>query len=339
MNRNLFALTLLLLLTACAEPCKQAPLQALPDSPFKKYRLGEVIIEPAADPEQTSSNAESEFQNTLYYKPLIYSYAEPVIGVWFSQPNDKGYAQAPLAHVVCKVETLAVSKPGLLANGPAEFAGTISLIDPGTSKAIISKRCEKKALPRPEEDKTHNFCDQSYGKPGLSNALNQCAEDFIVDMKNATIQPQPTLGATIDGTLVDVIGHHSIRKATFWEGMLNSGTKKSKDIIVNRIAFDMLPNAVKRAVVDSNTYFNNSSSKIYKIVMTIKNYDLDFSGIFSKGSLQYTSETTVYVNSMKLLSFDYTSPKFLLADREKEFAKHAKYILDYLKKNAQIQKP
>jgi len=339
MKRNLLPLTLLLLLTACAQPCKQAPLQALSDSPFKKYRLGELIIEPTADPEQTSNEAETEFQNTLYYKSLIYSYAEPVIGAWFSQPNDKGYTQAPLAHVVCKVETLAVSKPGLLNNGPAEFAGTISLIDPGTSKAIISKRCEKKALPRPGEDKAHNYCDQSYGKPGLSSALNQCAEDFIAEMQNATIQPQPTPGAAIDGTLVDVIGYHSIQKATFWEGMLNSDAKKSKDIIVNRIAIDMLPNAVKRAVVNSNAYFNSSSSKIYKIIMTINNYDLDFNGILSKGSLQYTAQTTVYMNSMKLLSFDYTSPKFLLADREKEFAKHAKYILDYLKKNAQIQKP
>jgi hypothetical protein len=337
MKIKLPALALLLLLGACAHPCKEAPLQTLANSPFQNYRLGELIVEPAADPEETGSSSEAVFQNVYRYKPLIYTYAEPVIESWFSKPIDKGYAQAPVVHVVCSVDKFTTSTQGFFENDPAEFSGTITLIDPGTNKPILSKRCEKKAQTVPK-DALNNYCDQSFGKPGLNNALNQCALEFSNEMKSLALQPQPTPGAVIEGTLVDVLGFHTIKTLSFWESFWGAEEKRHKDIVVNRIARDMLPNAIKRAVVESNTSFNNSSSKIYKVSTTIKSYDMSFNGIFSKGSLQYTAETTVFMNSMKLLSFDYTSPKFMLADRDKEFAKHAKYIVDYLKKNATSQK-
>ncbi len=337
MKKRLLAIPLLLLLSACAQPCKVAPIQSLPNSPFQNYRLGALIVEPATNAEETNSSSESSFQNVYQYKPLIYTYAEPVIESWFSKPIDKGYAQAPVVHVVCSVDKFTTSTQGFFENSPAEFAGTITLIDPGTNKPILSKRCEKIAQTVPK-DTINNYCDQSFGKPGLSNALNQCALEFSKEMAGLNIQQQPTPGAVIDGTLVDVLGLHVIKSQSFWESLGNAESKRHKDIIINRVARDMLPNAIKRVVMESNTSFNNSSNKMYKIVTTIKNYDLSFNGFFSKGSLQYTAETVVFVNSIKLLAIDYTSPNFPFADKDKEFTKHAKYIVDYLKKSVPSQK-
>lgn len=331
MRMPIIALALLFSLCACAPNCQLAPVKTLSDSPFQQYRLSGLIVEPAVKPDQSAKAQDSNFQDVYHYTALQYSDVIPILKNLFSKPEQEGYASAPAVHLLCAVDDLGQSTPGFFSVGPAHFSATLTLVDPTTNKVIASKKCKKEASPSPENT-PQNYCSQSTGLVGLSDAINQCAFEFKADMKAVTLAEQLPDDAAFIGTLTTVSGGHNIKKQSYLASIFGGEDKRHKDIIMNRVGIDILPNEITRKLIRTNKVFSNTGASSYKLHTTITDYTLSWTNLFGVGELQYTALTQVLKDGALVATITYTSPVFQLPERHKAFSAHADAIVAQLRK-------
>lgn len=334
------ALVFALLLTAagCAPNCQLAPVKTLSDSPFQQYRLSGLIVEPAVKPDLDPKAGDRDFQDVYHYTAIQYSDALPILKNLFSKPEQPGHASAPAVHLICAVDDLGLSTPGFFSVGPAHFSATLTLIDPTTNKNIASKKCKKEASPSPEST-PQNYCSQSVGLVGLSDAINQCALEFKADLKAASLAEQFPDDAAFTGTLTTVSGGHSIKKQSYMASIFGGDDKRHKDIIMNRIGVDILPNEITRRLMRTNKVFSNTGASSYKLHTTITDYTLSWTNLFGVGELQYTATTQVLKDGALVATITYTSPVFPLPERHKAFSAHADSIVAQLRKKPAAAAP
>ena len=338
MKVALLSLTLILTLCACAPNCQPKPTKALGASPFENLRLSALIVEPARAPGQEHNESNATFYLATHYDALQFDLALPIIGELFKQPQSPGYAAAPAVHVLCTVDDLRVSTQGYFSDTPAQFFATLSLVDPGTNKVLLSKSCRKTTSSTATKP-TPNYCGQSQGYTDLEDAIRQCALEFSWDVNTVAIQAQPNNAAALDGTLVEVSGAHTAGRFSGMSRMFLGNAKITDDVTMTRIALDILPNAVKRNVMQSNNLFTNTANNSYKLVTTITDYDISFFSHWGHYTIKYTANTKIIKNGVAVATFDYSAKEFLIAERDQAFSKHAAAISDYLRKNAaDIQK-
>lgn len=326
----LSGLLLMTVLYGCGVSCPPAPANPMPDSPFRGYRLGALVIETADSPSQPFSREIFDVSRDKRYRPYYYPQTREIIRDAFSKPGDNRYNNAPVVNMLCSMEDVYPGISGSFSDKPARFAGKISIIDPATKRTVASKKCEFDA--DAIQNSVAGKCGQR-GLPGLSDVIHQCLRQFASEMKPSVLKPQPAPGALLDGTFTGVTTSFTPTAPDALEKLFLDGNAWS-NFIMSRLVTDEMSTVLSKTIVD-NTSFSNSVANTYSVAVEVHDSEI-LSGVLHllHDQIRYTAVTTILKNGKPVGRFTFTAPKSLLDERFSLYESHGKAILGYLRDHA-----
>lgn len=325
---------LLLLLGACGIKCPPITAPSIPvETKLKEYRLSGLIVEAAAQPSAEGATIVGDDDENGDSRGALLHVTAKMLRSAFKQAGEKGYDTAPAVQVLCRVDALKAGSVKFYITSPAQFAATLTLVDPATGAAIYTNHYSRNRNAEAVDCDTACI-NKSIGRNAFQNAVRDVAVRFGNDAPSARKLAQGPLEAAIDGTLVYTDGVLSLTTANLETILKNARDDGENTRAMTRIAENVVPNILQRRI-DKAKLFSNSPKTTYRIASYVTKFYYNRATMFSSGNIQYTADTVIFRNDKEIGHVVFVSKEVPLSREDGEFARQADELVAYIKNNVE----